>query len=119
VENLKPFQKGHQKLGGRKKGVKNASTMFNSQLKKRLPKESYEEITKQFKMFGLKPTCNADYLICKIILNAYDGHSKAMELVLHYAYGKPTEVMEIDNTVKIEFVNKTDDNPTKSAPTPS
>ena len=107
VNNLKPFEKGHKKMGGRKKGTKNASTLFNEVLKKRLPKENYDELIKEFSQYGFKPKNHAEFLVMKTIMNAYYGHTKAMEMTFYYAFGKPTEKMEVDNNIQIEFVNRT------------
>lgn len=108
IEKYK-FKKGHQKLGGRKKGTKNASTVISTLLKKTVSQEYEKELDEKFKKLNWKIKSVSELFYAKMILSGMDGNTKAMELVCYYHSGKPTEFIETDNRLTIEFVDKTDE----------
>jgi hypothetical protein len=84
------FEKGHKKLGGRVKGVPNLATVAIKELLN--SKVSDEELWKLWKKK----------------LYSKDPHiaTKALELVLHYKYGKPIQPIvgeELAPPIKIDI----------------
>lgn len=79
-DNLIPFEKGHKKKGGVKKGYKS----WKTRLKENLSIEDYEEIIK-----GLKKKCK-------------DGDIKAIQLLQDRMDGKPTET--VNQNIKADIV---------------
>jgi hypothetical protein len=91
IENLKPFEKGHKKVGGRKKDSVNWSTAYNKFLSLKAPEQLLAEVRK----LNPKAKKNFELLVVSTFNRALKGNPKAMEIIHHYSGGKPKDNIDI------------------------
>lgn len=91
IENLKPFEKGHKKVGGRKKDSVNWSTVYNKLLSLEAPEQLLAEIRK----INPKAKKNYELLAVSTFNRALKGNPKAIDTIHHYAGGKPIDKIEV------------------------
>lgn len=99
IENLKPFEKGHKKVGGRKKDSVNWSTVYNKLLSLSAPEQLLAEIRK----INPKAKKNYELLAVSTFNRALKGNPKAIDTIHHYAGGKPIDKIELSGQVEVDL----------------